>query len=145
MSPLAGHGPIPARWSEHHRPVATATQTGTCTVTRGGGEGTLDDDGVWHPPTSTEVYRGPCRITPPSPVANLVVGDQRIGTTDYKVAIRWDAAEILEGDVVEVLTAEDPHLPGQLLQVTDTAGGGGTQQWERVLTCSQDITNRDEP
>jgi hypothetical protein len=62
---------------------------------------------------------------------------------DYKVAIRWDAAEILEHDIVEVLTAADPQLPGRLFQVTDPLGGGGSEQWERVLTCSQDITNRE--
>ncbi|MEV8638098.1 DUF6093 family protein [Streptosporangium sp. NPDC051023] len=144
--PFAGHTPIHARWSEHHRPTATATQTGTCRITRpAAGGGTLDGAGVWHPPTSTEVYRGPCRIAPPGGISNPVVGDQRIGITDYQIAVRWDTPEIMEGDIVEVLAAADPLLPGRLLQVTDTVGGGGTQQWERVLTCSQDITHRDVP
>ncbi|MER7213211.1 DUF6093 family protein [Streptosporangium sp. NPDC000239] len=141
--PFVGHTPIHPLWSQHHRPTATATQTSTCLITRLAGEGTLDAAGVWHPPTSTEVYRGPCRIAPPGPVSNPVVGDQRVGLTDYQVMVRWDTPEILEGDIVEVLTAADPLLPGRLLQVTDTVGGGASQQWERVLTCSQDITNRD--
>ncbi|MEU4410761.1 DUF6093 family protein [Streptosporangium sp. NPDC023963] len=145
MSPLAGHGPIHPRWSEHHRRTAVGTLTGTCRITRGGGEGTVDDDNVWHPPASTVVYQGPCRITAPPGISNPVVGDQPTGIGDYKVAIRWDVVEILEGDIVEVLTAADPRLPGRLLQVTDTLGGGGTEQWERVLTATEDITHREAP
>lgn len=141
--PLVGHGPIHPRWSEHHRPTAVGTLTGTCRITRDGGEGSLDDDNVWHPASSTVVYRGPCRITAPSGISNPVVGDQQIGVGDYEVAIRWDTAEILEGDVVEVLDAADPQLPGRKLWVTGTLGGSGTEQWERVLTCSQDITQRE--
>lgn len=143
MSPLAGHGPIHARWSEHHRRTAVGTLTGTCRITRAAGEGVLDDDGVWHPPTSTTVYTGPCRITAPAGISNPVVGDQPTGMGDYKVAIRWDAPEILELDIVEIFIAADPQLPGRLFMVTDPLGGGGTEQWERVLTCTQDITNRE--
>lgn len=143
MSPLAGHGPIHPRWSAHHRRTAVGTLTGTCRITRPEGEGTLDGDGVWHPPAAAEVYRGPCRITAPAGISNPLVGDQPTGMGDYKVAIRWDTAEILEHDVVEVLTAADPQLPGRLFRVTDPLGGGGSEQWERVLTCSQDITNRE--
>ncbi|MFF3443644.1 DUF6093 family protein [Streptosporangium sp. NPDC002721] len=143
--PLVGHGPIPPRWSEHHRPTAVGTLTGTCRITRGGGDGHLDDDGVWHPPGTTVVYVGPCRITAPAGISNPVVGDQPTGMGDYQVAIRWDVAEILEHDIVEVLTAKDPQLPGRKFQVKDPLGGGGTEQWERVLTCTQDITHREVP
>ncbi|MFN2636905.1 MAG: DUF6093 family protein [Gemmatimonadaceae bacterium] len=143
MSPLAGHGPIHARWSEHHRGTAVGTLTGTCRITRADGPGTLDDDGVWHPPATTIIYTGPCRITQPSGISNPVIGDQPTGIGDYKVAIRWNAAEILEHDIVTILTAADPQLPGRIFEVTDPLGGGGSEQWERVLTCSQDITNRE--
>ncbi|MBN6054519.1 hypothetical protein JYK22_21435, partial [Nonomuraea sp. RK-328] len=139
--PLAGHSPIPARWSEHHRPVATGTQTGTCTITRAGsGEGTIDDDGVWHPPTASTVYSGPCRITPQSADARVVVsGDHRVTIRGYEVAIEWDAAEVREGDNVTVVTAADPRLPGMQLRVTDVRMA--SEQWERVLITEQDLTD----
>lgn len=142
--PFAGHTPIHPKFSEHHRPTVTARQTGTCRITRATGGGTVDADNDWHPSPPVIVYTGPCRITPPTPVSTQVVGGQRIGVGDYQVAVRWDAPEILEHDLVEVLTAADPQLPGRLLRVTDPIGAGGTEQWERVLTCTQDITNREE-
>ncbi|MFI6296854.1 DUF6093 family protein [Nonomuraea sp. NPDC050790] len=139
--PLSGHTPIHPRWSEHHRPVATGTQTGTCTIRRPGtGDGTQDPDGTWHPPAPTVVYAGPCRITPQTDDARYVVsGERRVTTRGYEVAIEWDAAEILEGDHLTVDTARDPRLPDTELRVMDVRMA--SEQWERVLVCEQDLTD----
>ncbi|RCG31983.1 hypothetical protein DQ384_05425 [Sphaerisporangium album] len=143
--PLGGHTPIHPRWSQHHRPVAIGTQTGRCRITRRtGSTGTLDDNLVWHPGTTRiTIYAGTCHIAPPAPVTYTTPGERRTGTTDYQVAIAWDAPEILDGDDVEVLDAEDPELVGRHLRVTGPLGDGGTQQWERLLTCVQDTTSRE--
>lgn len=139
--PLAGHTPIHGRWSEHHRPVATGTQTGTCTITRpGAGEGTIDGDGVWHPPTPTTVYTGPCRVTPqPADSRYVVSGDHRVTTRGYEIAIEWDAAEVREGDNINITAAKDPRLVGVDLRVTDVRMA--SEQWERVLIAEQDLTD----
>ncbi|MBB4702242.1 DUF6093 family protein [Sphaerisporangium siamense] len=125
--------------------MATGTQTGRCRITRHtGSTGNLDTDLVWHPGmTRITLYTGPCHIAPPVPVGYQAVGERRTGTTDYQVAIGWDAPEILDGDDVEILAAEDPELVGRRLRVTSAVGDGGTQQWERLLTCVQDTTNRE--
>lgn len=144
MSPLAGHTPIHPRWSEHHRPVATGTQTGTCTITRPGtGDGTTDPDGTWHPPTPTDVYAGTCRITPQTADARYVVsGDRRVTIRGYELAIEWDAADVREGDNVTIVTAKDPRLAGVELRVTDVRMA--SEQWERVLIAEQDLTDLEE-
>jgi hypothetical protein len=139
--PLAGHSPFHARWSQHHRPVATGTQTGTCTITRPGtGEGTIDEDGVWHPPTATTVYTGPCRVTAqPAEARYVVSGDHRVTTRGYEVAVEWDAAEVREGDNIHINTAKDPRLVGVDLRIMDVRMG--SEQWERVLIAEQDLTD----
>lgn len=139
--PLAGHKPMHGRWSEHHRPVATGTQTATCTITRPtDGGGTLDDARVWHPAETSTVYRGPCRVTPQSADSRYVVsGDQRVTTRGYEVAIEWDAAEVLEGDNIRIDTARDPRLTGMDLRVTDVRMA--SEQWERILIAEQDLTD----
>ncbi|MFC6080921.1 DUF6093 family protein [Sphaerisporangium aureirubrum] len=126
--------------------MATGTQTGACRITRRtGSAGTLGGDLVWHPGTTrVTVYTGTCHIAPPNPVGYQNVGERRTGTTDYQVAIASDAPEILDGDDVEVLAAEDSELVGRHLRVTSALGDGGTQQWERLLTCVQDTTNREQ-
>lgn len=134
--PLAGHTPIPARWSEHHRPVATGTQTGTCSIQRVDAPGYVDDDGAYQPPTYTQVYTGPCRITPETSDARYVVsGEERVNTRLYAVAIEWDAAEIREGDHLTAQSGADPHLPGTDMRVTDVRLA--SEQWERILLCEQ--------
>lgn len=139
--PLAGHSPIHGRWSEHHRPVASGTHTGRCSIARTSGEGTIDDDGVWHPPTSAAVYAGPCRITAPSPSRVVVVGDQQTAVADYEIAIEWDAAEVLEHDLITIVSANDPGIVGKQLIVTDARYA--TERFERVLKAKINLTERE--
>ena len=146
MSPFSGHTPIHARWSEHHRPVATGTHTATCTITRDTGiaTGTLDGDNVYHPPAgATTVYTGGCRVIVHSVTGahHLVVGEQQVATTDYEIAIDWDAPEVLEHDIVTITDAEDPGLVGKQLQVNDIRYASET--FERVLICTDDLTRRE--
>lgn len=139
--PLAGHSPIHGRWSQHHRPVASGTHTGRCVITRTSGEGTIDDDGVWHPPTSENVYAGPCRITAPAPSRVVVVGDQQTAVADYEIAIEWDAAEVLEHDLITIVSANDPGIVGKQLIVTDARYA--TERFERVLKAQINLTERE--
>lgn len=138
MSPLAGSAPVHGRWSEHHRPVASGTHTGRCSITRTDGEGSLDGDGVWHPPATIAVYTGPCRITAPRPSSILVVGEQQTAVADYEIAIEWDAAETLEHDLVTITAAPDPAIVGKQLIVTDIQHA--TERFERVLKAQINLT-----
>jgi hypothetical protein len=137
--PLAGNKVFHPRWSEHNRPVATGTQTGTCTIKRETAPGFLDEGtGVWQPPTFAEVYHGPCRITPETSDARYVVaGEERVNTRLYAVAIEWDAAEVKEGDYLTAETATDPRLPGVEMRVMDVRLA--SEQWERVLRCEHTL------
>lgn len=138
MSPLAEHTPIHPRWSEHHRPVATGTQTGTCVITRETTPGHVDDEGVWQPPTFEDVHSGSCRITPETGDARFVVaGEERVNTRGYMIAIEWDAAEVREGDYLTAQTGADPQLPGAEMRVMDVRLA--SEQWERVLRCEQTL------
>lgn len=145
MSPLAGHTPIHPRWSEHNRPVASGTHTGTCAITRPGtGPGTTDPDGTWHPPAATAVYAGPCRVASRSARSGVVwhvSGEEKVAEYDYVVAIEWDADEVLEHDVVTFNTATDPHLPGKQFQVVGIINA--SQLWERILLCTANLTDRE--
>lgn len=136
--PLSGHTPFHPRWSEHNRPVATGTQTGTCLIRRETAPGFLDSEGVWNPPTFEQVYYGPCRITPETSGARYVVsGEERVNTRMYAVAIEWDAAEVREGDYLTAETGTDPRLPGMEMRVMDVRLA--SEQWERVLRCEQTL------
>jgi len=118
--------------------------TATCSITRAGaGEGTIDEDGVWHPPESSTIYTGACRVTPqPADARYVVSGDQRVTVRGYEVAVEWDVAEVREGDTVTVLTAADPRLASMQLRVIDVRMA--SEQWERVLVALQDLTDLEE-
>ena len=135
---LSGSRPIHGRWSQHHRPVATGTQTGRCAITRTTGDGVLDDEGVWHPPTTETVYTGPCRITAPAPSSVQVVGEQQTAVADYEITIEWDAAEVLEHDLITIVSAPDPGVVGKQLIVTDIRHA--TERFERVLKAQINLT-----
>lgn len=136
--PLPGHTPIHPRWSQHHRPTASSTHTASCVITRASGGGSLDDGGVWHPPDTTVVYRGMCRITVNGDISRRIIGERLRHTGNYKVAVRWDA-DVKVGDIVTVTDAVDPMLKGRRMQVTDV--DMGFQQWERVLAATEDFTH----
>ncbi|MFI7630268.1 DUF6093 family protein [Microbispora rosea] len=139
--PFAGHTPIHPRWSEHHRPVSTGLQTARCTITRTAGGGALDESNVWHPATPTVVYRGPCRVGSAEAASPQTVGDQAVSETTHTVAIEWDAAEVLEGDIVTINASADLGLVGKQLRVTNPRYG--SEQWERILSTTDDITRRE--
>jgi hypothetical protein len=98
----------------------------------------VDDDGVWHPPVTTAVYTGPCRITAPAPSRTIVVGEQQAAVADYEVAIEWDAAEILEDDLITMTEAPDPEIVGKQLIVTDVRHA--TERFERVLKAQINLS-----
>jgi hypothetical protein len=129
------------RWSQHHRPVASGTHTGRCAITRTSGEGSEDDDGVWHPPAPEPVYSGPCRITAPSPSGVVVVGEQQTAVAVYEIAIEWDAAEVLEHDLITITSAPDPGIVGKQLIVMDIRHA--TERFERVLKAQINLTERE--
>lgn len=143
--PLAGHTPIHGRWSEHHRPVASGTQTATCAITRpAGGEGTVDDGGVWHPPAATTVYTGPCRVSPRSARSGViwhVAGDQKVAEYDYIVAIEWDAANVIENDAITFTASVDVLLVRKQFLVAGVSYA--SEQWERILLCRENLTDRE--
>lgn len=145
MSPLAGHTPIHPRWSERNRPVASGTHTGRCTITRPGtGEGTTDPDGTWHPPAAATVYSGPCRVASRSARSSVVwhvTGDQKVAEYDYVAAIEWDAAEVLEHDLITFTSATDPLLPGAEMLIVGTIQA--SEMWERILLCRANLTDRE--
>jgi hypothetical protein len=130
-----------ARWSEHHRPVASGSHTARCTITRQAGQGSLDGDGVWHPPSIVTVYTGPCRITAPSPTSVRPVGEQQVATAEYEITIRWDAAEVTEHDLVKVTEAKDPGIVGKEFVVTDVRYAA--ERFERVLKARFHLTERE--
>lgn len=140
--PLPGHKPIPARWSEHHRPVASGSHTAACEITRAVTPGALDGDGVWHPPTRTTVYTGMCRVTAPAPSRVVVSGEQQVAVALYEVTIEWDAAEVLEHDLITITDAPDPGIVGKQLHVVDIRHA--TERFERVLKAQINLTEREE-
>ncbi|WP_141576125.1 DUF6093 family protein [Actinomadura sp. WMMA1423] len=102
-------------WSQHHRPVATGTMTGECTITRG----------------ATQVYAGPCRIIADGSNEVAMIGDQKLLVVRYLVTVRYDTDTVEVGDVVTVTAAVDGGLVGRTLIVKQVRYG--TQEWERDL------------
>ncbi|MDF5758612.1 DUF6093 family protein [Spongiactinospora sp. TRM90649] len=134
--PLPSTRVIGPRWSEHHRPAATGSQTAVVRITRTATDGTTGGDGTWTPPARTTVYDGTARISPhTSEQRFVIVGDRRTVIRECIVAIEWDAAEVLIEDLVEVVEAVDPRLPGVVLRVEDVQGG--SEQWERILVATE--------
>ncbi|MFV2172338.1 DUF6093 family protein [Actinomadura sp. LOL_016] len=113
--PLPATRVFPPNWSQAHRPTATDTMTGCCTITRGG----------------TAVYEGPCRIIADGTNETEMVGDRKLLTVRYLVTVRYDTNDVRVGDVVTVIDAVDGGLVGRTLTVKEVRYG--TQQWERDL------------
>lgn len=130
----AGSQVIHPRWSDHHRPTATGTMTAECVITDRPRAGTTAADGTWTPATPATLYTGPCRVLAVTTHERvLVVGETQDTRRRYLVSVRYDAAEIAIGALVEITKAKDALLVGKKLRVADVALG--SEQWERDLTC----------
>lgn len=130
----AGSHAVHPRWSQHHRPTATATMTATCVITRRDGAGTTSAGGAWTPSAPSTVYTGPCRVLAVTTHERvLIVGETQDTRRRYQVSIRYDANEAHIGDVVEVTESADPDLGGKKLRVSDISLG--SEQWQRDLIC----------
>lgn len=140
MSPLPNTRVIHSGWSEHHRPTASGSHTSECHITRPEGDGYLDEDGTWHPPSTVTLYTGECRITPASANARqVVVGEQRITVRRYEVAVEWDIPHVPIDAAVQIVQAYDPGLVGMSLRVTDVRHASET--FERVLSCEEVVSS----
>ncbi|TDD37890.1 hypothetical protein E1287_07485 [Actinomadura sp. KC06] len=113
--PLPTTRVFPPDWSQHHRPTATDTMTGQCTITRGG----------------TQIYAGACRVIADGSNEVAMIGDQKLLVVRYLVTVRYDTNTVEPGDVVTVTAAVDGGLVGRELIVKQVRYG--TQQWERDL------------
>lgn len=113
--PLPTTNVFPPGWSQHHRPAASATMTGECTITRGG----------------TQIYAGACRVIADGSNEVAMIGDQKLLVVRYLVTVHYDTNDVTPGDVVTVTAAVDGGLVGRTLTVKQVRYG--TQQWERDL------------
>jgi hypothetical protein len=133
--PLPGTRVIPDGWSAHHRPTATGTMTGRCTIRRTAGEGTTGADGTWTPDAGADVYDGPCRLQALSNERVEVAGETQDTVRRYLVVIEHDADHVEIGDEVEITAAKDAQAVGMTLRIVDVRYG--TEQWERDLIAEE--------
>lgn len=124
--PLPSTQVIHGRWSEHHRPVATGAMTATCVITRAATAGTTGADGTWIPGPRTNVYEGPCRAYPYTPVGGqkrVISGERQTTQRGYRIQIRFDTPTIIIGDIVEITDAADADMIGLKFRVADVKYG----------------------
>lgn len=134
--PLPGTKILHPRWSEHHRPTATASMDAECIITRPTGTGTTDSAGTYTPATGTPIYTGVCRVVPMTrPPRVAVVGENQETHRHYQVGVRFDAPEILIDDLVAITVSADPRLGGKKLRVVDITYS--SEQWQRNLICDE--------
>lgn len=134
MSPLPSTKPIPDGWDAHHRPVATATMTASCSIARPAAGAYNAATLQYAANTDTAIYSGPCRIQQrTSAEATGDVAGQIVTTRSYLVAIEHDAGQVLVDDIVTLTDAVDALLIGRKLRVTDVQYG--SNQWQRDLFC----------
>lgn len=131
---------IPRGWSEHHRPVAEGTMTGTIRFVRvaGGPE-------PWPPPENSSpqntLWEGACRVQELKRTNTTVPGQQPTYTREYLVTLPISTPEFRtgeRGDVGTILTSNDPLFPGRVLRVIDVQHG--SEMWERDLVCVDNMT-----
>ena len=137
--PLPSTRVIPGGWNAHHRPTATASLNGRCRIVRPDTDRSDDpyDETTlqYTPGPGATVYTGPCRIQAMSAAdSRLLFGEQDVTTSTFRVVVEWDA-DVALNDVVEVLEAQDPDLPGVQLRILNW--GKSTEQWERDLICQE--------
>jgi hypothetical protein len=135
--PLPGTRVIPEGWSAYHRPSATLALTSTCRITRGNGTGGSDAHGTWSPAAQVQVYEGPCRIVPANVRTEAVAtqGERRITRHRYDVDVAFDCPDLETGDTIEVLTSQDPGMPGKRLRIVDLLVA--SEQWTRHMTATE--------
>jgi hypothetical protein len=137
VMPLTGAGSrvFHPRWSEHHRPTATASMDAECIITRQT-SGTTGPDGTFTPGAATPIYTGVCRIVPVTrPGRVAVVGEAQETHRHFQVAVRYDVPAILIDDLIDVTVAVDPLLVGKKLRVLEVSYG--SEQWQRNLLCDE--------
>jgi hypothetical protein len=69
------------------------------------------------------------RVTP--------AGGQQVTQRDYLVTLPLSVAALEIDDAITVITANDPHMPGRTLRVTDIVHG--SEVWQRDVFCSDDL------
>lgn len=134
--PLPNTRVVPDAWSDHHRPSATLALTSTCRITRSAGKGSSDANGTWTPATQLLIYEGPCRAVPANvrTEAVAVQGERRITQHRYDVDVAYDTPDLDTGDIIEIVTSQDPGLIGKRLRIVDVMGA--SEQWTRHLTAT---------
>lgn len=138
--PRPGTDVIPAGWEAHHQPVADATMTAQCAITRQAtgaipGAAYNPATGRTAYPAPVTVYTGRCRVQRADVLATpQPVGERPVTVRRYTVSIPLGGdTPIQVNDVVEVTAATDPDLVGTLLRVTDVRGG--SLVWQRDMQC----------
>lgn len=84
----------------------------TCNVDRPG-EPVFDPNTGLHSVGETSVIvAGDCNLTPFTGVGFLAeqFGGESVDTTKYRLSLPWDAPEVRKGDIVTMVTSEDPEL-----------------------------------
>ncbi|RSN12811.1 hypothetical protein DMB42_11575 [Nonomuraea sp. WAC 01424] len=66
------------------------------------------------------------------------MGEQQTAVATYEVGIEWDAAEVLEHDLITMDEAPDPAIVGKQLIVIDIAYA--TERFERVLRAKLNLS-----
>jgi hypothetical protein len=139
--PLKGTRIIPAAWSAHHQPTAEATMTATVTITRPSTAAAVLDDAtgdITRPDPTVLATETPARIQAAAASDRVTpAAGQQVTQRDYLVTLPLSVAALEVDDVITVVTANDPHLPGRILRVTDVVHG--SEVWERDVFCSDDL------
>lgn len=139
--PRPGTPVVPAGWEQHHRPVANATMTATCDITRPDPDSppVFDPEtGTTTQPTITVVTQSPCRVqeTDTGSASEAVAAGQQITAHTYLVTLPYPTDEVEIDDTVTITAASDPSLTGRGLTVADVMRG--SLLWERDLICVDD-------
>lgn len=136
LMPLAGSQVFHPRWSEHHRPTATASMDAECIITRASGTGTTSENGTYTPATRTTIYTGVCRVVAIIRPARVeVAGEAQETHRHYQVGVRYDCPDLLVDDLVQITVAADAALTGKQLRVIDVTYG--SEQWQRNVLCDE--------
>ncbi|MGI5233845.1 DUF6093 family protein [Actinoallomurus sp. CA-142502] len=136
--PLQGRGSrvIDPRWSNVHRPTATATMNAECVITHQTDAGTTDGDGNYTPGNPATLYAGPCRVLSLSQDEAVdLIGEAQETHHRYRVSISYDAVEIPINASVHITLAPDAGLVGKAFRVISVAYG--SEQWQRDLVCDE--------